>query len=76
MNERGQIVGTSCPPAGLCKAFLWENGDMVDLNRVKGDFPHPLDHAMDINNLGQISGRASTGPGQRIAFLATPTRRR
>ena len=45
---------------------------MIDLNLSKGSFPYPLVQAMDINNLGQITGRASTGPGQGVAFLATP----
>lgn len=75
VNERGQIVGTSCPPVGTCKAFLWEKGGMIDLNLSKGDFPYPLESAMDINNFGQITGRASTGPNQGIGFVATPRRR-
>jgi probable HAF family extracellular repeat protein len=74
VNERGQVVGTSCPPVGDCKAFLWENGAMKDLNRFKGTYPHHLENAMDINNLGQITGRALTGAG-REAFIATPRRR-
>lgn len=76
VNDRGQIVGTSCSPTGDCKAFLWEKGGMTDLNLSKGDFPHPLVQAMDINNFGQITGRASTGPTQGVAFVATPKRHR
>jgi probable HAF family extracellular repeat protein len=75
VNERGQVVGTSCPPAGLCKAFLWENGEMKNLNEVKGDYAHHLDIATDINNSGQFTGRAITDTGDRLAILATPTRR-
>ncbi len=76
VNERGQVVGISCPPAGLCKAFLWENGVMKDLNAFKGDFAHHLENAMDINNLGQITGRAVTSANERLAIIATPTFRR
>lgn len=72
VNERGQIVGASCSPSGDCRAFLWERGSMIDLNLSKGSFPYPLVQAMDINNLGQITGRASTDPGQGVAFVATP----
>jgi probable HAF family extracellular repeat protein len=71
VNERGQVVGNSCPPSGPCKAFLWENGAMKDLNQFKGSYPHHLLNAMDINNLGQMTGRAQTTSGFE-AFIATP----
>ena len=48
---------------------------MKDLNLMKGTYPHHLLNAMDINNLGQITGRASTGSGFE-AFVATPTGRK
>jgi probable HAF family extracellular repeat protein len=72
VNDRGQVVGSSC--AAVCRAFLWENGVMKDLNTLKGDYPHRLENAMDINNFGQISGRARTTAGQGIAMVATPVR--
>ncbi len=75
VNERGQVVGHSCPPSGSCKAFLWENGEMKNLNDFKGPYAHHLENAMDINNLGQVTGRAITSSG-REAFLAIPKRRR
>lgn len=71
VNERGQVVGTSCSPSGPCRAFLWENGVMRDLNHFKGSYPHHLLNAMDINNQGQITGRAQTASGFE-AFIATP----
>jgi probable HAF family extracellular repeat protein len=74
VNERGQVVGTSCPPAGACKAFLWESGVMSDFNMSKGDFPHHLESAMDINNLGRITGRAVIGANQSVGFVAAPKR--
>lgn len=74
VNEHGQVVGTSCPPSGPCKAFLWENGAMKDLNRFRGSYPHHLFNAMDINNHGQITGRAQTSSGFE-AFIATPSPR-
>jgi probable HAF family extracellular repeat protein len=75
VNERGQVVGTSCSPSGNCRAFLWENGEMKDLDLLKGTYPHQLVNAMDVNNLGQITGRAFTG-AEFEAFIATPKRRR
>jgi probable HAF family extracellular repeat protein len=74
VNEPGQVVGTSCPPIGNCKAFLWENGAMTDLNSQKGGYLHHLENAMDINNRGEITGRSLTDGGERLAFVATPTR--
>jgi probable HAF family extracellular repeat protein len=74
VNERGQVVGTSCPPSGACNAFLWENGQMKDLNKFKRGYAHQLESALDINNAGQITGRALTSGNGRLAFVATPTR--
>lgn len=76
VNERGQVVGQSCSLTGNCRAFLWENGDMKDLNMLKGAYPHLLLDAMDINNLGQITGRAKISDTEFVAIIATPTRRR
>jgi probable HAF family extracellular repeat protein len=73
VNDRGQVVGSSCTAAG-CKAFLWENGILKDLNALKGDATHHLENAMDVNNFGQISGRARTATGGGVAFVATPRR--
>jgi probable HAF family extracellular repeat protein len=75
VNDFGQVVGTSCSPSGNCRAFLWEDGAMTDLNSLKGEYQHHLEQAMDINNRGQITGRALTASG-REAFLATPNARR
>jgi probable HAF family extracellular repeat protein len=74
VNDRGQVVGTSCSPTGDCRAFVWENGEIKDLDLLKGAYPHRLFNAMDINNLGQITGRAQTSSGFE-AFIATPKRR-
>lgn len=74
VNERGQVVGTACSPAGYCRAFLWENGRMQDLDQMTQDYPHRLLNAMDINNLGQITGRAQITSTTFEAFVATPRR--
>ena len=74
VNERGQVVGTACSSAGFCRAFLWENGEMKDLDQLKRNYPHRLLNAMDINNLGQVTGRAQITSTSFEAFIATPTR--
>jgi probable HAF family extracellular repeat protein len=77
VNDRGQIVGTSCPaPPGLCRAFLFENGAMKDLNESKANpFTDQLENAMDVNQLGVITGRAiNTDTRARSAIVMTPTR--
>jgi probable HAF family extracellular repeat protein len=73
INERRQVVGLSCDADGNCRAFIWENGVMRDLN----DFKQPgytarLEQARDINDAGDISGRSLDSAGVRRAFLATP----
>lgn len=75
VNDHGQVVGTACSPAGLCRAFLWEKGRMKDLDQMKGPYPHLLLNAMDINNRGQITGRAMVSPTTFEGFVATPRRR-
>lgn len=78
INDKGQIVGTSCPVQGACRAFLYENGVMRDLNAftVPGYAFH-LTRAQDINNDGAITGSAVVPPittsSQTQAFLAIPT---
>jgi len=73
INERGQVVGYSSGPGGL-RAFLWENGVMKDLNTLKApSYTAILEIAGEINDLGEITGRAfDSSAGVRSAFLAVP----
>jgi probable HAF family extracellular repeat protein len=75
INKRGQVVGVSCDADFVdCRAFVWEDGVMTDLNDLKAPgYPARLDNAKDINDQGEITGR-STDPitGVRTAFLAVP----
>jgi probable HAF family extracellular repeat protein len=88
INEAGQVVGASCdanpntaqtPPN--CRAYLWEEGTMVDLNSlVPSDSPLYMLFAYQINGTGEIVGQACvTSNGECTAelhaFLATPTRK-
>ena len=79
MNNKGQIVGQSCDAMGNCRAFLWENGVMTDLNAlISSGSSLSLIYGADINDNGEIVGAAcalsngvctsNTGP----AFLAVP----
>ncbi|HZD02740.1 MAG TPA: hypothetical protein VFA46_21875 [Actinomycetes bacterium] len=72
INDRGQVVGMSCGADG-CRAFLWENGVMKDLNALvaPGYQGRPV-FANDIDDAGQLTGQA-TDPrtGDAVTFLAT-----
>jgi probable HAF family extracellular repeat protein len=60
INIHGQVVGISCT-AGFasCRAFLWQNGRMVDLNSlVTGGSDEHLYTANDINDRGEITGQS------------------
>jgi probable HAF family extracellular repeat protein len=75
INERRQVVGLSCDADFAdCRAFIWEDGQMRDLNDLKqaGYVPR-LEQAKDINDEGKITGRATNpATGVRTAFTATP----
>ncbi|HEV2804474.1 MAG TPA: hypothetical protein VGW57_06020 [Chthoniobacterales bacterium] len=75
INEKRQVVGVSCDADFIdCRAFIWENGVMTDLNALKQPtYPGRLEQAKDINEAGEIVGRAIEPTGERRAFLATPS---
>lgn len=75
INERRQVVGISCDADFAdCRAFVWENGVMKDLNDLKAPgYTALLEQGKDINNDGEITGRAfDPVTGVRTAFLAIP----
>jgi probable HAF family extracellular repeat protein len=74
INERRQVVGLSCDADGNCRAFIWENGVMRDLNDFKpASYTARLEQARDINEAGEIAGRSiDPNTAQRTAFLAVP----
>jgi probable HAF family extracellular repeat protein/T5SS/PEP-CTERM-associated repeat protein len=73
INEHGQVVGESIiGDQRRYHAFLWENGQMKDLNElVPAASGWVLVSAEAINNHGQIVGWGSIS-GQTHAFLLTP----
>jgi probable HAF family extracellular repeat protein len=74
INESRQVVGISCTPGfASCRAFIWEDGVMRDLNGlIPSSSADHLITANDINDLGQITGRAVTASGAEVPFVATP----
>jgi probable HAF family extracellular repeat protein len=75
LNESGQVVGSSCTVEGACLGFLWQNGVIKDLNdpNVTPGFNGVIINAQDINDDGQITGRAfDPATGEIRTFLAVP----
>ena len=75
INEAGQIVGVSYG-AGFShpRAFLWQNGVMMDLNSlIPGGSNLTLQVAGDINDRGEITGTAFDSTSMTSpSFLAVP----
>src|SRR6201993_3900903 len=75
INEARQVVGVSCDADQVdCRAVIWDHGNTpTDLNDLKGSYSPFLALAKDINNKGEITGRAiDPGTGALIAYLAVP----
>src|SRR6516225_2896726 len=60
INEARQVVGVSCDADQVdCRAVVWNNGTTpTDLNDLKGSYSGFLALGKDINNNGEITGRA------------------
>ena len=76
INEARQVVGVSCD-ANLvdCRAVIWDHGVYpTDLNDLKAPgYSAVLAIAKDINNKGEITGRAIDPiTGVLTAYLAVP----
>src|ERR1044072_8654875 len=79
INATGQITGVSCVAGDqplTCRAFLWQDGRMTDLNgMVAAGGSRVLINGQDINDLGEISGRAlDSATNERTACVAKPVR--
>jgi probable HAF family extracellular repeat protein len=75
INEHGQVVGTSCDANFVdCRAVVWDHSAVpTDLNDLKAPgFPARLESAKDINDKGEITGRAIDANNVRTAYLAVP----
>jgi probable HAF family extracellular repeat protein len=75
INEARQVVGVSCDADQVdCRAVVWNNANTpTDLNDFKGSYSGVLALAKDINNKGEITGRAvDPNTGVLTAYLAVP----
>jgi probable HAF family extracellular repeat protein len=72
INERGDIVGTSCDPDFNCRAVLWHDGAVVDLNSIAATDGAVLTTANDVDEAGRITGQAADASGTLVAFVARP----
>src|SRR5256885_40212 len=73
INEARQVVGVSCDADQVdCRAVIWDHSsNPTDLNDFKGGYSGVLAIAKDINNNGEIAGRAIDA-GVLKAYLAEP----
>jgi probable HAF family extracellular repeat protein len=73
INEARQVVGVSCDADFIdCRAVIWDHGNTpTDLNDLQDGFSPRLETAKDINNKGEITGRAIDA-GVRTPYLAVP----
>jgi probable HAF family extracellular repeat protein len=77
INNKGQVVGDSCDASGNCRAFLWQDGVMTDLNTLvcPGTSLYLTNNlGADINDRGEIVGQAyDPSTGDTPAYLAVPS---
>ncbi len=75
INAEGDIVGRSCGASG-CRAVIWLDGVLRDLNGLAAQSPGVLQSAQYINESGVITGRLlETASGRTLAYVARPRRR-
>jgi probable HAF family extracellular repeat protein len=73
INSKGQVVGSSCDANFNCRAWLWENGVMIDLNSLVPTGSLYLTWGSGINDRGEIAGSAfDPSTGDIPGFLAIP----
>jgi probable HAF family extracellular repeat protein len=77
INDKGQVVGGSCidPSFNNCRAFLWQDGVMTDLNTLvkPGSTSLYLFFGNDINSQGEIAAYAfDQSNGEFRAAVAIP----
>ena len=72
INSKNQVVGTSGDFVTTSRVFLWENGDIVDLNAlIPPNSTLHVEFAQTINDRGEIGGTGVDGSNEH-AFLAVP----
>jgi probable HAF family extracellular repeat protein len=74
VNDRREIVGTSCDADFNCRAVIWRDGEITNLNTlVAPGYEDTLTTANDIDESGRITGQAfQQAEGALVAFVARP----
>jgi len=71
INARGQVVGRSC--GAVCRAFLYDDGVMYDLDQLLAPTGYRLELARHINDAGVITGNIrNLGTNAVRIFIARP----
>jgi probable HAF family extracellular repeat protein len=74
INDNGDIVGVSLDANFNPRAYLWQNGTMMDLNTlIPANSPLFLLLGCSINSNGQIVGLAVTSTGEVHGYIASPS---
>jgi probable HAF family extracellular repeat protein len=75
INDEGQVVGQSISPDfSTVRAFLWQNGSMIDVNTLVTSNPAKLHllSGVSINSSKEITGLAVDGAGAFHGYVAIP----
>lgn len=74
INNRGEAVGQSCAsPSVSCRATLYDDGTLYDLNGLASLGGYYFVNSADVNDEGAITGEAvNVSSGQTVVFVATP----
>lgn len=73
INNRRQVVGQSCDANFNCRAFLWQDGVMMDLNALVSAPPVYMLTGFAINDRGEVVGQGFDKlTGGEPGFLAVP----
>ncbi len=75
INNRGQVVGISASAtlSGGSRGFLYQDGQMLNLQDLVAGYQGTIVDAQDINDRGEITGQAIVD-GAYVNFLAVPVR--
>jgi len=73
LNDASQVVGSSLTADGQRRAFLYEDGKILDLNTLLSAPGLVLTEAVGINIKGQIAANAVDAQGHIHALLLSPT---
>jgi probable HAF family extracellular repeat protein len=77
INNRTQVVGisspTDCVNFDVSRPFLWEDGSMIDLNKlIPANSPLFLQYVYSINDQGEIAGNGVDANGASHGYLLIP----